>query len=229
MISTFDQDPTDGNHWVAMIYRGQSEPLLFAESFDNGDSWETWPLPEPILHVDQLSFDRFDPRIMYVVESMDVGMGIYRSIDGGHEWAPMNEGFPTTDFTFEIFQVNSGDGRLLAARRDGLWKWTDQQSSDPAQGALPALFRIESVYPVPFSRSVWAELSMRSSGTVAADVYSPGGTLIRRLFRTNLGEGLHSIIWDGRSDNGRMVAPGTFILRVETEKSQASRILVKLE
>ncbi len=227
-ISAFDQDPSDGDHWAAMEHRGQRESALFAESFDNGETWDKWPLPDPILHIGQLSFDMSSPQIIYVVDNLGDGVGIYRSTDGGHTWVPMNDGFPSSDFTFEIFQTRGKPGRLLAARSDGLWEWTNQQTAENPEEVVSRILCIESVSPCPFGGMVHARMIIPRDGTVQARVYSINGAFVRQLFARTFSEGSHDFIWDGRTKSGQEVPPAVYILRVQAGEEQAIRRMVKL-
>ncbi len=227
-ISGFDQDPSDGDHWVAIEYPGQSEPALFAESFDNGDSWETWPLPDPILYVGQLSFDLLDPEILYVVESISTGMGIYRSMDGGHVWEPMNTGLPETEFTFQVFQRKGKPGRLLAARIDGLWEWTDQQGGDFPGGFDPDVLRIEWVRPCPFLGSVEVAVAFPEQRSMSAAVYSLDGALVSRLVKGSECSAARIFTWDGRLTDGREASPGAYMLKIDADDQQVTCRLIKV-
>lgn len=59
------------------------------------------------------------------------------------------------------------------------------------------------------------------------EIHDLGGRLVRRIER-NVASGGHSATWDGRSDEGEVVAPGLYLLRVSTEADYADAAKVRL-
>ncbi len=232
-IPGFDQDPLDGSHWVALrlTFPGDgSEEVWFAESFDSGSTWEErlLDLDFSVRSVRRLLFDRFDPQILYMLDPVLVP-GLYRSTDGGYTWSAMNEGLPPSTGTRDIFLLEERPGEILAARSDGLWKWTNQHAGERPGEMIPGALRIESVSPCPFQGMMQARMSIPKSGMVDAHVYSLQGRLMRHLFHTPLEKGMHCFAWNGRDQIDREVAPGVYVLMVRAEDTQASRRVVKLK
>ncbi len=231
LIGGFDQHPLDSDHWIAMKLDLYTYTSYFCESFDDGDTWDSRLLPDNIEHARGIAFDRNDPRIIYLVAAYAnyTHLGMYRSTDGGDTWATMNEGFSRIGLTWEIFQTNGRPGRLLAARGDELWEWTNQQHGEVPGATTSELLHLESVSPCPFRTAVVGRMVIPMSSVVDARVYSVRGTLVRHLFTMPFSRGSHSFIWNGRNGSGRGVAPGAYILRIQAGEAQASLRVVKLE
>ena len=230
LIEGFDQDPFNCNHWIAMKYDVSAHTGYFCESFNNGDSWDIRELPYGIEIIRQMAFDRVDPRIIYMIDVFSdyENIGIYRSMDGGVTWAPMNEGFDNVGGTWEIHQTEGRPGRLIVARGDGLWEWTDQVPGEIANPRLPGSLSIESASPCPFQNTLTGRLLIPKYGTVKADIYAVNGTHVRSLFNQSFPAGYHQFIWDGRNNSEREAATGVYLLRVTQETDSASHLLVKL-
>jgi hypothetical protein len=62
---------------------------------------------------------------------------------------------------------------------------------------------------------------------VEIDLFSLGGERVKQLLADELVAGRHSVVWDGRDDAGRTVAPGIYLarLRVTTDRGATARIL----
>lgn len=63
----------------------------------------------------------------------------------------------------------------------------------------------------PITLSVTVE---GSGGTVEVDVLDAAGQRVRRLSAGPLEPGAHELVWDGRDDHGRALAPGSYLYRV---------------
>jgi len=229
-ICSFDQDPANSSHWIAMkayddVY---SEPAYFAESYDNGSTWELWPLPEPIHIAREMLFDLFDSQTIYMANSCPHSLGVYRSMSGGYTWEPMNEGFDTVSVV-RIFRRTHRPGELFAATGTGLWLWTDEQSApDPGDVTVGEL-RLEGVGPCPFRDWVRARMVVGGSGVVQAQVYSINGGALSTLLERSVESGTYALSWDGRDNGGREVAPGAYLLRIQAGEERAIRRVVKVE
>lgn len=229
IISAFGQDSSDNGHLAAVVAGDPYHAGLFAETIDGGASWQTRELPMGIRRVAQLLFDRGDPNTIYLVDPIagyDQHLGVYRSLDGGGSWEPMNDGLPPGTHTWQLFQTSGQAPRLLAARGDGLWWWTDQQAGEWADRR--AAFRLEGIGPCPFREGLSGRVLLGQAGHVAAGVYSLDGRLIRTLLDSPLSAGVHVLTWDGLSQAGEQAGPGVVVLRVHSGEAVVSRPVVKL-
>ena len=68
------------------------------------------------------------------------------------------------------------------------------------------------------SESLKITLGAGSDGATV-DIYNMAGTLVRTLD----GEGADEVSWDGRNDEGDVVASGVYFLHIETESGDATR------
>ena len=65
-------------------------------------------------------------------------------------------------------------------------------------------------------------LELVETGQVAVDIFDLAGRLVRSLYRGHQRSGRHVHLWDGHSDDGSAVAPGTYLyqVRVDTDKAR---------
>jgi hypothetical protein len=61
---------------------------------------------------------------------------------------------------------------------------------------------------------------------VKVEVYTLGGDRVWRLQAGTQGAGTHVVVWDGRDDQGKVVAPGMYLARVQVETDQG--VLAKM-
>jgi photosystem II stability/assembly factor-like uncharacterized protein len=225
LVVAFDQDPLNGDHWVAVEMAIPTDTVYLAESFDDGDTWRLSNLPGDSWWVRQVAFDRGDPQTIYLVVAE---LGVYRSTDGGQSWAPMNDGLADLMGVHEIFQPGQPPGELLCAKTDGLWRWTDQEAAAGPPDVSPGALRLRRLAPCPFHEKVRAQLSLGKSCRVEAGVYSLRGALVRNLLNGALEPGEYTLVWDGCDGDAGDAAPGAYLLVARTADEQAATRVLKV-
>ncbi|MBD3336074.1 MAG: S8 family serine peptidase [Candidatus Eisenbacteria bacterium] len=86
-----------------------------------------------------------------------------------------------------------------------------------------------SAYPTPFTHRSRLALMMPRAGRASLEIYNVEGRRVRRIWDGNLDAGLHTFVWDGRTDGGRRAASGVYFVRL-AQASQERRhrlVLVK--
>jgi fibronectin type 3 domain-containing protein len=80
---------------------------------------------------------------------------------------------------------------------------------------LPSSFVLEANFPNPFNPSTSIEYALPVASPVVLSVYDLLGQQIRVLVSDgNQKAGYHSMTWDGRDDNGRVVGSGLYLYRL---------------
>jgi len=79
---------------------------------------------------------------------------------------------------------------------------------------LPAGGRLLGNYPNPFNPSTTISFEVGREGMVALDVYNVRGQRVRSLVRGVYGAGVHKVVWNGVSDDGREVGSGVYFYRM---------------
>ncbi len=85
-------------------------------------------------------------------------------------------------------------------------------------------------YPNPFERhntdGLYIPVTMPQSGHVTAEVYDLLGRRVAPLINHTLESGNHNLHWDGRDEEGQVIAAGLYLIRVSTAESSATRVFV---
>jgi hypothetical protein len=91
---------------------------------------------------------------------------------------------------------------------------------------------IESAYPNPSQAGspvrIPVELQRAGSGTAVVDVLDSGGRRVCRIDLSALSPGRQDVLWDGKNDAGREVAPGVYRAWLIVGGSRSSIRLVRL-
>jgi hypothetical protein len=90
---------------------------------------------------------------------------------------------------------------------------------------LPARTELGSVFPNPFGRTASVQLSLAREAKVKVGVYDLAGRRVRSLVDGVQPAGVRVLTFDGRGDSGVRLAPGVYVLRLETPDVAQSRRL----
>jgi len=93
----------------------------------------------------------------------------------------------------------------------------------PPEFTLPTRFALMPNVPNPFNPATRIAFDLPVEAVVRLTVYAVDGARVRTLHDGRLPAGSHEIIWDGRTDHGRVVASGTYFYRIETGDFRETR------
>ena len=79
--------------------------------------------------------------------------------------------------------------------------------------------------PSPFRGKTALRFSLASVGPVSLRIYDVRGAVVRTVIRETREPGLHTVPWDGRTDDGRAVASGTYLYELQAEGRKLVRKL----
>lgn len=79
---------------------------------------------------------------------------------------------------------------------------------------LPAMTLLSQPAPNPFNPQTTLQFSLAQDGSVALDIYSLRGEHMRSLVSRYLTAGVHSVVWDGRNDDGMGLPSGVYVARL---------------
>ena len=94
---------------------------------------------------------------------------------------------------------------------------------------LPTTFDISQNYPNPFNPLTTIKYQLPMLSEVKLVIYNVLGQKVRTLLNKQMEAGYHSVIWDGRNDEGRAVASGIYIYRFEAGDFQKTMKLMLLK
>ena len=94
---------------------------------------------------------------------------------------------------------------------------------------VPLVTGLQSVYPNPFNPRANITFSMQEKGAASVNIYNLKGQKVKTLLGSTVAAGQHSVVWDGTDDNGRAMASGVYLCRMEagSHRSSLKMILIK--
>ena len=101
----------------------------------------------------------------------------------------------------------------------------DELTSEPG-GDIPAYPSLGQNYPNPFNPSTTISFALPSRAEVRLSIFTVTGQLVSRLAEGTYPAGTHTLTWDGRNRDGRLVSSGVYLYRLETADCVETRKMI---
>ena len=99
-----------------------------------------------------------------------------------------------------------------------------------AEATTPTAFALGANYPNPFNPTTTIPLAVPDGAkTVDLTIYNVLGQPIRHVWTGPMEAGEHELTWDGRDAQGRPVAAGVYVYRLQVDEQTRTRKMVKIE
>ncbi|MBN1291510.1 MAG: T9SS type A sorting domain-containing protein [Candidatus Latescibacteria bacterium] len=189
----------DGNKWhnhspENVSIQSSDIEILFDS---NEDTWITHT-SEGILHYQNGSWISND------------WLNLYRSYD--YTFSPDGKLYSCSQ-AYDSFMSSYGGfyypGGLQYYTFDTQTKVVEQKTN------LPVELSVLIIFPNPFNPSTAISYTLSKAGYTELVIYSISGQKIRTLVDNYQTPGNHSVIWNGRDDNGRAVSSGIYISQLK--------------
>jgi hypothetical protein len=122
---------------------------------------------------------------------------------------------------------DGGDWKLL----NTITRGTSNSAATAVETRLevPMSFALEQNYPNPFNPSTCITFALPRQEQVQLTVYNAVGQRIRTLINSQRPAGSHTVVWDGKDNQGREVASGVYFyeLMTGTFSKSAKMLLVR--
>ena len=100
--------------------------------------------------------------------------------------------------------------------------------TEERSASLPAAFTLSQNYPNPFNSSTTIRFSLPQQQDVHLTIYNLAGQQAVTLAHGQREAGTYSLHWDGRDDDGRLLASGVYLYRLQTSEQTETRKLLLL-
>ncbi len=95
--------------------------------------------------------------------------------------------------------------------------------------SLPDKYDLSQNFPNPFNPTTQIRFALPSSGFVTLQVFDILGREVKTLISSNYHAGNYSIVWDGRNSEGRAVASGVYLYRVNVNNYVSTKKMILLK
>ncbi len=90
------------------------------------------------------------------------------------------------------------------------------------EAATPYSFALDGNHPNPFNAATTISFTLERSADATLAIYNLAGQKVRTFDMDNAAPGMHSMLWDGRADDGVTVSSGVYIARLVSGSMTAS-------
>jgi FG-GAP-like repeat/FlgD Ig-like domain len=164
-----------------------------------------------------------------------ISVDVELSRDAGNHWVTLASNLTGTSIGWTV--TPSPTGSALVRVHDSTVPTRNDRSNaafsinPTAVGVSDASLRFGLGMPTPnpFRRNTRVEFSLPNAVAHAqVIVRSVDGRAVARLHEGPLPAGAHTLVWDGRFSDGRLVPPGIYFIRVVSPDVEATRQIVRL-
>ena len=93
----------------------------------------------------------------------------------------------------------------------------------------PVTMTMEQNFPNPFNPSTTISFEMHAAGEALLDIFNIRGELVTTLAQGHIQPGSYQLIWNGRNNQGQVVATGNYIAVLSKGSEQVSRNMLMLK
>ena len=94
--------------------------------------------------------------------------------------------------------------------------------------ALPDGFVLEANFPNPFNAGTTIRFDLAESGSASLRIYDIRGHQVREFLGHFRSTGVHTVSWDGRDEEGKNLASGIYLYRLQSGAQVSTRKMLLL-
>ena len=131
-------------------------------------------------------------------------------------------------YTMDEFDL-AGNPRVYGGRID-MGAYENQNvvvSTD--EDLFPLNTKLNQNYPNPFNPTTTINYSLKENSKVSLDIYNIKGQKVKQLISGQLSAGQHSVVWNGKDDNGKSVSSGIYFYKMKTGNYNETRKMLLLK
>ena len=137
-----------------------------------------------------------------------------------------NNPFILSAHSAATYIVNAGTKKLFRDWDSVSVTLTVSSMGEIPDARIPDKIKLLGNHPNPFNNNTIIKFSLPKQSQIKLLVYSINGRLIRHLADASYSGGIHQIMWDGKDDNGNIVASGTYVYQLTSENQKISHKLI---
>jgi hypothetical protein len=123
------------------------------------------------------------------------------------------------------------DGYAYVAEKSGGFSVynNDLVLSTDNTAELPTEFMLAQNYPNPFNPSTTISYTIAQNTHVKLEIVNLVGNTVRTLLNTRVPSGNHSIVWNGRTNDGKLATSGIYVYKISVGEITQSRKMMFLK
>ncbi len=102
-------------------------------------------------------------------------------------------------------------------------------SAGESSETTPESFSLSQNFPNPFNPATNIQYELSKGGDTRIEIFDINGRLVQWFNERQQTPGLHTILWDGKSNTGATVAAGTYFYRLVVDGSSLAKKMILLK
>ena len=127
------------------------------------------------------------------------------------------------------YTVNAGYKKPNREWDTGLVELTLASVIQGNSDILPQKLELYDNHPNPFNNETLIRFSLPGQEFVSLQIYNINGQLVRNLVNNSLPAGQHSVRWDGKDNESRIVASGTYLYQLKSSDKKLTKRLMLIK
>jgi len=219
----FMESPFEETRIVHLAFHPLEDATLYAVtpgalyvSRDRATTWSTvLALSPAAAYPLRLRFHPRDEKVMYLV----LGDRLLATRDGGASWTSLADRLAPGPWVSDVAIDPYDPESLYAATPWGVYRTNLGRMGtaiEDEEDAAPERFGLERSYPNPFNSSTVIPFAVDRDGYTELAVYDLLGQRVRNLVRERVEAGDHTVLWDGCGHDGKPLASGVYLCRLQS-------------
>ena len=135
-----------------------------------------------------------------------------------------------TEYLDEEVAIGSHTWEVVAAYTTGesdpaIWEGT----VDFTPNTIPNVTKLSGNYPNPFNPTTTINFTTKEAGNVNLTIYNIRGQKVKTLVNDNLDAASHSVVWNGKDDNGKAVSSGVYFYKMQAGKYTSTKKMILMK
>jgi flagellar hook assembly protein FlgD len=131
-----------------------------------------------------------------------------------------------------VVHLQDGSKHILPVARISKITFKDSMTTSVASenaNVVIKTFKLFQNYPNPFNPSTTIEYDIKTAGEVEIRIFNIVGQVVRKYSEKRYSAGRYKTVWDGRDQNGKLLASGVYIYQVKFESSKIAKSMLLLK
>lgn len=133
---------------------------------------------------------------------------------------------------YKVFNEDTGEfenGYIVSGQQENsiimFGNIGDPQNETPIVGVT----QLYGNYPNPFNPRTSISFSIPAEQNVELTIFNLKGQQVKTLFSGSIAKGEHSLLWEGKDDNGKQVGSGLYFYKLKTANKEISKKMLLLK
>ncbi|MBW6515296.1 MAG: carboxypeptidase regulatory-like domain-containing protein [Candidatus Cloacimonetes bacterium] len=145
-------------------------------------------------------------------------------VEGLQELTYTDLNVPTGTYVYGVIaQYTSGEAEAVETEEISF------VGTDDDNILVPLVTELRGNYPNPFNPDTNISFSLKEFSHVTIEIYNVKGQRVRTLVNGDMEAGYHTVVWNGRNDQGREAGSGIFFYRMKSGSYNSTKKMILMK